>query len=101
MWSSALIAVVICSLTLSLATRFCNLVSSSVHTAKAVDRQSVDPRRQHLNRDASRWFPPVVGATFLERIAVPLQIEPADPLLPTDTFYETLYNRPPPYGILL
>ncbi|HXZ32344.1 MAG TPA: hypothetical protein VEH30_08685 [Terriglobales bacterium] len=100
-WPRVLIVVVICSLTLSVTTRFSNVISSPTHTAKMVDGRSVEPKRQHLNRDAIRWLPPVVSSTVLVCVRLHPPIEPTGPSLPKDTFYETLYNRPPPSAISL
>ena len=62
-WRGALIVIAICSLTLSVATRFWAPFTSQSHIVKSVDRQlSADPKRQHLDRDAARWLAP--GASF-------------------------------------
>jgi hypothetical protein len=49
-----LIALVVCLLTLSLATRFCNQVASQVHIAKALDRRGVELMRQRVTRNKMR-----------------------------------------------
>jgi len=95
-WPLFLVALVICSLTLSLATRFCNQVVSSTHVAKAMERRALDPKRQHLNRDSMRWAPPVAHIAYLAPVAVPLHVDATEPPAPQEAFSETLYDRPPP-----
>jgi hypothetical protein len=97
----AVIALVICSLTLSLATRFCIQATSEVHVSKAVERRSIEPKRQHLNRDASRWVVSAANANFLEPVVLYVRAVPAESPLPNHVFDESLYNRPPPFGLSL
>lgn len=93
------IAVLICGLTLSLATRFCFQVTSQAHLAKSIERRSIEPKRQHLNRDSARWAAPVADATFLEPVILHLPAVPAQTRPANQVFDESLYNRPPPFGL--
>jgi hypothetical protein len=95
-WLHVFIALVVCSLTLSLATRFCNQVASQVHIAKALDRRGVELERQHLTRDTMRGIAQVAdrasfgSGVFYSRVVSPETI-------PTRSFFdESLYSRPPP-----
>jgi len=92
-----LIALVICSLTVSLANRFCAEDSASpVHAVKSVERRSVEPKRQQFNRDAGLAAVPIRAAAFA---AVPLLYVPVaqpDSILPCPPANQSLYNRPPP-----
>jgi hypothetical protein len=91
-----LIAVAVCSLTFSVATRFWTPCSNQSHAVKAVDRRSGEPKRQHLDRDASRWVAPVAHFTIIEPGAIETRLAPTGPLLPKHVFSDSLYNRPPP-----
>ncbi|HYA24504.1 MAG TPA: hypothetical protein VEF05_10110 [Terriglobales bacterium] len=95
----AVIALLICSLTLSLATRFCFQVTSQAHTSKSVERRSVEPKRQRLNRDAARWAASVAPSTFLSPDALYARVAPAETPRPNHIIDESLYNRPPPFGL--
>lgn len=90
------ITVAICSLTVSLATRFYTPFSSSVHSVKAVERCSAQAARQHLDRDATHWNAPVATFTLLEPVKVLHCVVPTESFLPKHVFNESLYNRPPP-----
>src|ERR1700693_594710 len=95
-WRSALIVIAICSLTVSVATRFWASSSSQSQTVKSVDHQPVDPKRQHLNKDAARWVSPSTTFSIIAPAPVETSLVPAVPLLPKHVFSDTLYNRPPP-----
>jgi hypothetical protein len=96
-WQSVLIAVAICALTLSVATRFWTSSTSQSQSVKSIDRRLDEPKRQHLSKDATRWVEPTSDCGSIE---LPATIEarstPADPLLPQHVFSDSLYNRPPP-----
>jgi hypothetical protein len=90
------IAVAICSLTVSLATRFYTPFSSSIHSARAVERRAAQPTRQHLDRDATNWTAPVATFTLLEPVKVLGCVTATESVLPNQVFDESLCNRPPP-----
>ena len=91
-----LIVVAICSLTLSLATRFWAPYTSQSPIVKSVDRRPAEPQRQHLDRDAAQWTAPVASFSIIEPSTIEISLAPAEPLLPMHVFSESLYNRPPP-----
>jgi hypothetical protein len=95
-WRSALIVIAICSLTVSVATRFWASSSSQSQTVKSVDHQPVDPKRQHLNKDAARWVSPSAFFSVIAPVTIEASLSPAVPLLPKHVFSESLNNRPPP-----
>jgi len=99
-WRGALIVIAICSLTFSLATRFW-ITPSPSHTTKSADRRSVDPKRQHLVRDATRWVAPSATFSSVETAPIETCLAPAGPLLPKHVFSDSLYNRPPPSSEVL
>jgi len=88
------IALAICGLTVSLATRTFRL---KVQSGSSVTSNSIEAKRQHLQRDAAEWTPPVMiqsplsvpvsySSIELPRLESPL-------VVPVE---ESLYNRPPP-----
>jgi hypothetical protein len=100
-WPSLLVGVLICSLTLSVATRFWAPPASQVDTVKAVERRSVEPRRQHLNQDEIRWFAPVPTLAFFQPIVFHPRAASTETLPSIHVFDESLYNRPPPPSELI
>jgi len=95
-WRRLLIVAAICSLTFSLATRFCVQADSPTHTAKSLDRRSVEPKRQHLDRDASQWVAPNIAFDIIEPAATEVILTSTEPIVPVHIFTSSLYNRPPP-----
>ena len=95
-WRGALIVIAICSLTVSLATRFWASSRSHTQIVKSVDHRPLDPKRQHLNKDASRWVAPSAAFSVIAPASIETRLAPAGPLLPKHVFTDTLYNRPPP-----
>jgi len=96
-WRGVLIAVTICSLTLSVATRFwAPYTSHSSSTVTSTDRRAAEPLRQHLDRDATQWVAPVAALCIVEPTAIGTRVAPARTILPTRLFSDSLYNRPPP-----
>ena len=101
-WQSVLIVIAICSLTFSVATRFWTPCTSQSHTVKSADRRPAEPKRQHLDRDATRWIAPSANFSIIEPGTIEIRLAPAGPLLPKHLFIDSLYNRPPPScGFLL
>lgn len=95
-WQSVVIVVAICSLTLSVATRFWTVRNDQSHVVRSIDRRSVEPKRQHLNKDATRWVTSSADLSVIEPIAIEVRSTSNDPLLPKHVFSDSLYNRPPP-----
>ena len=100
-WQGLLIVIAVCSLTLSVATRFWTPCTSQ-SLVKSVDRRPAEPKRQHLDRDATRWVAPSGNFVIIEPSTIETRLAPAGDLLPKHVFSESLYNRPPPSsGFLL
>jgi hypothetical protein len=95
-WQGALIALAICALTLSVATRFSAPLGAQSHSVKSVDRWPGEAKRQHLDRDATRWIAPAASLSMIEPGTIETRLLLADPLLPKHVFTNNLYNRPPP-----
>ena len=92
-WHVLVIILAICGLTFSLATRTFRLTVPHTVTAQSVDSHAV---RQHMDRDAAKWIPPVPVLTVLEAPVFYPRFAPAGPPLPSVLFDESLSNRPPP-----
>jgi hypothetical protein len=92
-WRLAFVSVVIVTLVLTLATRtFHTTTSHSV----AVQSNSPQAMRQHMDRDAVRWTPPAANMVVSQALAFYPRVAPTGPPLPTLLLEENLYNRPPP-----
>jgi len=92
-WCWLVIVLAIVALSCSLATRTFRLSASqniSVHSAAS------QGMRQHLDRDAVRWIPPVRTLISLESPTFYPRVAPAGPPLPVLLLDSPLYNRPPP-----
>jgi hypothetical protein len=94
-WRVLWVAIAICTLTVSLTTRYI-ADASQVHAVKSVERQSSGAKRQHLDRDAVRWAAPVASFIGLPPATVVRPQSQTGLLLPKLHFGENLYNRPPP-----
>lgn len=93
-----LIVIAVCSLTMSLAIRFSVPSSSPSHT---VSRRSVEPKRQHLEKDAIQWVVSDANFINMEPAVVETSPAPAGLLLTNQVFSNNLYNRPPPSSAFL
>jgi hypothetical protein len=83
----------ILGLSVSLATRTFRLQSSDTVKVTSSTSQAM---RQHLDRDAVRWVPPVPILVALQVPTFYPRVAPAGPPVPTVLFDERLANRPPP-----
>jgi hypothetical protein len=92
-WRLALVSVVMVSLVLTLATR--TFRGTTPHSI-AVQSNSPQAMRQHMDRDAVRWVAPVATIVLSQAPTFYPSVEPAGPPLPTFLLEENLYNRPPP-----
>jgi hypothetical protein len=92
-WLVLVVVLAICGLTVSLATRTFRLTIPHVVTAQNANSHAI---RQHMDRDAAQWAPPV---PILSPLQVPVfypRVAPAGPPIPSLLFDESLSNRPPP-----
>lgn len=97
-WCGLLVMVTICSLTVSLATRFCVPVSSQAHAVKSTDSRCGEPNRQRLDRDSVRLAEPVARRSWLEPEVHHSDVIPSEPLHSSDILSVVFYNRPPPFS---
>jgi hypothetical protein len=92
-WLVFVIALAICGLTVSVATRTFRLTIPHGVTAQSVDSHAI---RQHMDRDSAYWVPPVPVSNTLQAPAYYPQVAPGGPPMPSVLFDESLCNRPPP-----
>lgn len=93
-WVRALIiGLAIFGLTVSVTTRTFRLKASDAHVVKSAQAQ---PLRQHMDRDATQWAPPVTEPVVFELPVFYPRVAPAGPPLARLFFDESLFNRPPP-----
>jgi hypothetical protein len=92
-WRVLIIALAICGLSVSLATR---TFRPKVPQGATVTSNSAQPMRQHLNRDAMQWVAPIPVFSLLEAPSFLLPVTSRAPLLLSVFFDESLSNRPPP-----
>ena len=92
------VLVAICSLIVSVATRYSSagLPSSTTPRAAFQVHASPEAKRQHLAKDAADWVPPVICFILLQSPRSYPRIAPAGPPIPGLLLEESLYNRPPP-----
>jgi hypothetical protein len=83
----------ICGLTISLATRTFRVEIAHSVSVSSGDAQAM---RQHMDRDAANWVPPVPIFTVLQLPTFYPHVAPAGPPLASVLFDKSLYNRPPP-----
>jgi hypothetical protein len=92
-WQALIVVLAICGLTVSLATRTFRLTVPHAITVKS---GSAEAMRQHLNRDAVGWIPPIPVLSLLPQPASYRVVAPSGPPLPIILIHDSLYNRPPP-----
>jgi hypothetical protein len=92
-WRVFIIVLAICGLTVSLATRTFRLKVPHLVSVISGDAQAM---RQHMDRDAEGWVPPVPLVTALPVATFYPYVAPAGPPLAGVLFDEKLYNRPSP-----
>jgi hypothetical protein len=90
---SALISVVMVCLVVSLATRTFRHTS---HHGVIVRSNAAQAMRQHMNRDAARFVPPVPIFIGFQAVTIHLYLQPATLRRTVLLLDENLYNRPPP-----
>jgi hypothetical protein len=95
-WGAVLILVAVCSLTISLATRYNDCASTPSISVKYVTIHSSAQKRQHLDKDAARWVTPVERFAILEVSTFYPRFAPSGPPVHALLLDQSLYNRPPP-----
>jgi len=92
-----MVLLAVCSLTVSLASRYSFPVDSSSPAVKSIKVHTFpDMQRQRLDKKAANWVPPVFCLTDLEAPTFYPRIAPAGPPVTSLLRGNDLFNRPPP-----
>ncbi len=96
-WCGLVVLVAVCSLTVSVATRYSSPLNPSSPAVKTVRTHTTpDAKRQRLAKNAADWAPPLVCFDALRSPSSYPRIAPAGPPIPSLLLEQSLYNRPPP-----
>jgi hypothetical protein len=92
-----LVLVAVCSLAISLATRYSSPVNPSSTKVSSVQKQVLsEPGRQRLTKSVANWLPLVVCYTMLQAPTAYPPVAPEGPPIVASFLGDSLYNRPPP-----
>jgi len=104
-WCAFFVLLAVCSLTVSLATRYSSsdaswlghsFSTSTTVPTTSIQKPSIEPGRQRLLNKAAAWNPPFdSSASLLAPVFYP-RIAPTGLPAITLLLAESLYNRPPP-----
>lgn len=96
-WWAAVVLLAVCSLTVSVATRYTFSRGLNESKTASVGRHvSPELSRQRLLKNAATWMPPVVAAEIVSECSDYPRIAPGGPPIPNLFYEESLSNRPPP-----
>jgi len=96
-WCTAVVLVAVCTLTLSVATRYSFCASTGNESVTTVqNHQSWTPGLQRLLNSAASWMPPVVGSAIFHDPESHPHVAPSGPTVSSVFLEKNLYNRPPP-----
>jgi len=96
-WCSTIVLLAVCSLTVSVATRYSQDPTTLCGAAKTIQKLTCQqPRCQRLLKNAAVWIPPAVSSHIPRAPKSYPRVTPAEPGLSNLVFEESLYNRPPP-----
>ena len=101
-WCAFVVLMAVCSLAVSVATRYSSPETAPASTVKASRcYSSQEHGRQRLTKDAANWVPPVIVAWLLQEPASYPQITVETPAVANPSFASVLYYRPPPFADFL
>jgi hypothetical protein len=96
-WCAVVVLAAVCSLTVSVATRYSSSWDVSAPKVKTVEAHPTpEAKRQRLDKDAANWVPPLVGFDVLQSPSSYPRTAPAEPPAQNLLLEESLFNRPPP-----
>ncbi len=96
-WCAVVVFAAVCSLSVSVATRYSSSWDVSSPTVKTLQAQTTPEwKRQRLAKDAVNWVPPLVCFDVFRSPSSYRQVGPAEPATPNILLEESLFNRPPP-----
>ena len=101
-WCTAIVLLAVCTLTLSVATRY-SVCPSATDTGKTVvhNDQSSTPSLQRLLNNAATWMPPLVETAVYHDPGYYPHVARSRPPILNVLLEENLYNRPPPSASFL
>jgi hypothetical protein len=96
-WCAVVVLAAVCSLTVSLATRYSSPWDVSAPAVKTVRAHTgPEAKRQHLAKDAANWVPPLNRFDVLRYPSSYRQTVPVEPPKQNTFLEESLFDRPPP-----
>jgi len=96
-WWAAVVVLAVCSLTVSVATRYTfSRGLTETRTVSVRSHASPELSRQRLLKNAATWMPPVVASEVVCECSAYPRIAPGGPPIPNIFYEESLFNRPPP-----
>jgi hypothetical protein len=95
-WRRTLILLAVVSLSISVATRYCAVVQSSLEATTLVKACPIDGKRQHLLNDGLHWSAPIATFVLLEPARASGAVLAVVPLFTRLYVEDSLYSRPPP-----
>ena len=96
-WCAVVVLAAVCSLTVSVATRYSSSWDVATPKVKTVEAHPTpEAKRQRLDKDAANWVPPLVGFDVLQSPGSYPRTAPAEPPAQNLLLEESLFNRPPP-----
>jgi len=96
-WCIAIVLLAVCTLTISVATRYSRSQGPADETLTAVQtHHSSTPGLQRLLNNAATWIPPLVETAVFHDPGYYPHIAPSDSPISSVLLERNLYNRPPP-----
>ena len=100
--SALLVLLAVCSIAVSVATRYCSPQYSSLTRTNVVHKHcSSEPGRQRLTKSTANWLPPVAQAEIFQSPTDYSPLSAAGPSAITRFLDQSLANRPPPSSDLI
>jgi len=101
-WCTAIVLLAVCTLTLSVATRY-SVCPSAIDTTQTVvqNHHSWTPGLQRLLNNAATWLPPLVESAIFHAPESYAHVAESGPRIAIVLLEKNLYNRPPPSAFFL
>ena len=101
-WCTAIVLIAVCTLTISVATRYGFTQSPADGTLTVVQKHhSLTPGLQRLLNNAATWIPPLVVAVIFQDLGHYSNVAPSNSPISSVLLESQLYNRPPPSVLFL
>ena len=96
-WCTAIVLLAVCSLTISVATRYTHSQGLADEMHSVVQKHhALTQGQQRLINNAATWIPPVAEAAIFRDPGQYRHIAPSDSPISSVLLERNLYNRPPP-----